>query len=118
MSSIRKRNQQRSRRRLRIKAQVSIVSDVPRVSVFRSLKNMYGQVIDDQVGKTLVSCSTLELSDLSGDKKAQAHAVGQELARRMIQNGIKKARLDRGISLYHGRVQAFAQGLREAGLEV
>ena len=92
--------------------------ELPRVSVFRSAKNIYAQIIDDRQQKTLVSCSSLELKDLAGDKKAVAYAVGRELAQRAINTAITKVVFDRGSFLYHGRVQALAQGLREGGLEI
>jgi large subunit ribosomal protein L18 len=91
---------------------------LPRISVFRSAKNIYAQIIDDRQQKTLVSCSSLELKDITGDKKAVAYAVGRELAQRALNTAITKAVFDRGPFLYHGRVQALAQGLREGGVEL
>jgi large subunit ribosomal protein L18 len=114
----RRRNQQRVRRSLRVRSKLRQVQDVPRISVFRSLKNLGAQVIDDRIGKTIASCSTLELSNLSGDKKARAKQVGKELAVRVRGLGIERVRFDRGRYLYHGRVAAFAEGLREGGLTV
>ena len=94
----------------------------PRVSVFRSLNQIYAQLIDDKQQHTLVSCSSLELSKgkkkLSGDKKEIAHAVGVELAKRSVKKGIEKAVFDRGCYLYHGRVKSLAEGLREGGLKI
>lgn len=95
-----------------------IKRDKPRVSVFRSAQHIYAQIIDDAQGKTLVQCSTLALKDAAGDKKAQATAVGTELAKRALQAGIKKVSFDRGEFLYHGRVRALAEGLRAGGLEI
>ena len=92
--------------------------EFPRVSVFRSSKNIYAQIIDDNQQKTLVSCSSLELKDLTGDKKAIAYAVGRELAQRALKGTITRVVFDRGSFLYHGRVQALAQGLREGGLQI
>ncbi|EKE05167.1 MAG: 50S ribosomal protein L18P [uncultured bacterium] len=91
---------------------------MPRVSVFRSLKYIYAQVIDDINSTTLVSCSSLELKNLKGDKKAIANAVGKELAKRAQEKGITTAVFDRGSFLYHGRVKALAEGLREGGLNI
>lgn len=91
---------------------------MPRISVFRSLNHIYAQIIDDQQHKTLVSCSSLELDKLKGDKKAVALAVGKELAKRALEKGVKAAVLDRGSFLYHGRVASLAEGLREGGLQV
>ncbi len=89
-----------------------------RVSVFRSLRHIYAQVIDDSIGKTLVSCSSLDLENLSGDKKAIAQAIGFELAKRAQNKGITTAVFDRGSFLYHGRVKALAEGLRDGGLKI
>lgn len=88
----------------------------PRVTVFRSLKNIYAQVIDDTTHATLVSCSSLELDKVSGDKKSVAHAVGMALGKKAKEKGIEKALFDRGSFLYHGRIRSVAEGLREAGL--
>lgn len=90
----------------------------PRVSVFRSLTNIYAQIIDDKQHKTLVSCSSLELKNLTGDKQAVARAVGLELAQRALKNGVTTVVFDRGPFLYHGRVKALAEGLREGGLHI
>jgi len=91
---------------------------LPRVSVFRSLNNIYGQIIDDNTHATLVSCSTLTLKDVSGDKKEIASAVGKELAKLAKDKGIDRVIFDRGSYKYHGRVKAFADGLREGGVQV
>lgn len=117
MSVLRKIAQRTKRRELRVRRGVK-TSDLPRVSVFRSLKQIYAQVIDDKQQKTLVSCSSVELKDQKGDKKAVAHAVGKELAARALKSGITTAVFDRGSFLYHGRVQSLAEGLREGGLKI
>jgi large subunit ribosomal protein L18 len=78
---------------------------------------MYAQIIDDVQQVTLVSCSTLDV-EVKGDKKAQAQAVGIELAKRAKSKGIAHAKFDRGHFLYHGRVKALAEGLREGGMEI
>ncbi|HVX01130.1 MAG TPA: 50S ribosomal protein L18 [Candidatus Babeliaceae bacterium] len=104
------------RRSLRVRKRIT--SLVPRVSVFRSNSHVYAQLIDDQLQKTVASCSTLELDKISGDKRAQAFAVGKELARRSLEKGIEKATFDRGAFLYHGRIKSLADGLREGGLQV
>lgn len=90
----------------------------PRVVVFRSLKHIYAQLIDDVAGKTLCSASTLNNPAVSGDKTACAKVVGQELAQKALQAGIVEVCFDRGRFLYHGRVAALADGLREGGLKV
>ncbi|MFH1831336.1 MAG: 50S ribosomal protein L18 [bacterium] len=89
---------------------------MPRVTVFRSLKNMYVQIVDDSQGKTLLSSSTLTLAEISGDKKEAAKQVGIDLGKKAVAAGITKIFFDRGRFLYHGRVQALAEGLRESGL--
>lgn len=108
----------RKRRELRVRSKVKASSNLMRVSIFRSLSNIYGQLIDDNSSSTIASCSTLELKNLTGDKKSQAKAVGIELAKKALQKGVNAAKFDRGDFLYHGRVEAFAQGLREGGLKI
>jgi large subunit ribosomal protein L18 len=94
----------------------------PRLAVFRSLKHMYAQIIDDQAGRTLVACSTAD-QDLrsqggkSGNKLAAA-VVGKLLAERALQAGIKQVAFDRRSYKYHGRVAALADAARQAGLEL
>jgi len=116
VSVIRKLRDRAKRRTLRVRKKIN--GDLPRVSVFRSLKYIYAQVIDDNAHATLVSCSSLDLKDVKGDKKAVANAVGKELAKRAQDKGIKEAVFDRGSCLYHGRVKALAEGLREGGLKI
>lgn len=118
MSLIRKNNQRRKRRELRIRSRLTSNTGLHRISIFRSASHIYGQLIDDNVGATLASCSTIELKNLSGDKKAIAKAIGIELAKKSLEKGISKAQFDRGRFLYHGRVKAFAEGLREGGLKI
>ncbi len=104
-------------RKLRVRASVKHTGLRPRVNVHRSLNQIYAQIIDDSTHRTLVSCSTLQLSDVKGDKKAQALAVGKELAKRAKDQNIQLVVFDRGAYKYHGRVAALAQGLREGGLQ-
>lgn len=119
MSIARKIKQRATRRALRVRNHIrQSIEPKPRVSVFRSLNHIYAQVIDDVAGKTLVSCSSLELDKLKGDKKAKAHSVGVELAKRAKEKGIADAVFDRGSFLYHGRIKALADGLREGGLKI
>ena len=106
------------RRKLRVRSHIKRNSDLPRVSVFRSLRYIYAQIIDDATSKTLASCSSLELSEEKGDKKAVAQSVGKELAKRAKKEGVEAAVFDRGSFLYHGRIKALADGLREGGLKV
>ncbi len=120
-SSIRRSG--RLRRRKSIRKKVSGNSGRPRLSVFRSLKHTYAQLIDDVDGATLVSASTLtdEVRKLLGNgdhtKTDASKAVGKVLARLALEKGIKQVRFDRGGYLYHGRVQALADAAREGGLE-
>ena len=113
----------RQRRRKSIRKKVSGSPGRPRLSVFRSLKHTYAQVIDDVGGVTLVSASTLsedvrkELGNGDHTKTDASKAVGKVLARLALEKGIKQVRFDRGGYLYHGRVQALAEAAREGGLE-
>ncbi len=91
---------------------------VPRVSVFRSLKYIYGQIIDDVAHKTLVSSGPMQVKSVKGDKKAIAQAIGKDLATRAKEQGIERVVFDRGPYRYHGRIKAFADGLREGGLHI
>lgn len=114
-----RRIKQRARRRvLRVRAGIKSTATRPRVSVFRSLNHVYAQLIDDGAGVTLTSCSSAELKNIDGDKKVVAHAIGKELAVRAQEKGITAAVFDRGAYLYHGRVKALAEGLREGGLKI
>ena len=106
----------RLKRHRRIRKKVSGSGDKPRVSVHRSAKNLYVQVINDEVGTTLVGMSTQQISN--GTKQEQAKQLGQELGKKMIESGIKKVAFDRGGYLYHGRVKYLADALREAGVQL
>lgn len=120
-SSIRRMGRQRRRKSIRRK--VSGEPGRPRLSVFRSLKHTYAQLINDVDGATLVSASTLseevrkELGNGDHTKTDASKAVGKVLARLALEKGIKQVRFDRGGYLYHGRVQALADAAREGGLE-
>lgn len=116
MSVLRKIKERTERRALRVRNKFN--TQKPRVSVFRSLKYIYAQLIDDANSVTLASCSSLELKNLKGDKKTVANAVGKELAKRAQEKGVSEAVFDRGSFLYHGRVKALAEGLREGGLKI
>lgn len=118
MSVERKIKQRTQRRTLRNRSKLINSQGLPRVSVFRSLKHIYAQVIDDSVHTTLISCSSLEIKDLAGDKKTVAHKVGLALADKAKKAGITAMMFDRGAYLYHGRVQSLADGLREGGIKV
>src|SRR6266849_8784976 len=106
-----------ARRQLRVRSKVKRYGMPPRVSVFRSLKHMYAQIIDDMNHSTLVSCSSLEIEPLKGDKTAVAYAIGLELAKRAKEKGVETVVFDRGRFKFHGRVKALADGLREGTLK-
>jgi large subunit ribosomal protein L18 len=116
MSLQRKLQQRNERRKNRVSGKIRSYGDGVRVSIFRSLKQIYGQLIDDRAQKTIASCSTLELKNFKGDKKEQAKEVGKLLAKKALDKGVTKVAFDRGSYLYHGRVKEFAEGLREGGL--
>ena len=119
----RSRELQRQRRHLRVRGKVVGTAERPRLVVYRSLKNIEGQLVDDDIGRTLVGLSTLT-ADLKGfeaegqnRRVEQAHAAGKLLAEKATSQGIKSVVFDRGGYRYHGRVKAFADGAREGGLE-
>ncbi len=111
----------RSRRHLRIRQRVVGTPDRPRLCVYRSLKHIYAQLIDDTAGHVRVSASSLstEAKDkgASGNNVASARIVGQILAEKAVAAGIEKVVFDRSGYLYHGRVKALADGAREKGLK-
>ena len=111
------KNKTRQKRHARVRGKISGTAECPRLNVYRSNKNIYAQVIDDVVGVTLVSASTLD-SEVSGNTKTeQASSVGAVVAKRAVEKGIKEVVFDRGGYLYHGRVQALAEAARENGLD-
>ena len=110
----------RNRIRQRIKKVISGTSDFPRLSVFRSNKEIYCQLIDDVNGKTLIQSSSRDKSiiDLKlATNMEVAFNVGKVIAEKAIKEGIKKIKFDRGGYLYHGRVKSLADGAREGGLK-
>jgi len=115
------RNEARKRRHARVRKKVFGTASRPRLSVFRSHKHIYAQIIDDHVGHTLVAASSLDpvlRSELrSGGTVEAAKKVGLLLARRALERGITRVVFDRGGYKYHGRVAALAEGAREGGLE-
>ena len=110
-------NKARLKRHARIRNKINGTATCPRLCVFRSLKNIYAQVIDDVNGVTLVSASSLELKETYGGNKDAAKEVGKLLATKAIEKGIKEVVFDRSGYLYHGRVAELATGAREGGLE-
>lgn len=111
------RQQKRTRRHRRVRLRVMGMPDRPRMTVFRSNKGIYAQVIDDLEGKTLISASSVEIKE-SGLKKAQmAEKVGELLATKAKEKNIDKVVFDRGSYLYHGRVKSLAEGARKGGIQ-
>lgn len=108
----------RIRRHERVRKTVSGTNEMPRLSVFRSNKAIYAQVINDVTGTTLVSSSSLELKIKNGGNIEGAKAVGKDIATKCKKAKISKVVFDRGGYLYHGRVAALAEAAREAGLEI
>lgn len=115
------KNQARLKRHRRMRNKVAGTTERPRLNVYRSLKNIYAQLIDDVKGVTLVSASTLdkELSENTGHggNKESAKLVGELVAKRALAAGVKQVVFDRGGYIYHGRVKELADAAREAGLE-
>ncbi len=111
------RNEIRQRIHQRIRRKLAGTSERPRLNVYRSLNHTYAQVVDDQMGETLVSASTLSLKLKTGGNVASAKEVGKAVAELAVKQGIKKVVFDRGGYLYHGRIKALADAAREAGLE-
>jgi len=121
MDKAKQKRQARLRRHARVRKRVYGTSERPRLNVFRSLKHIHAQVIDDSLGYTLVAASTMdqdvrsELADKA--KVGQAKIVGEVLAKRALAAGITQVVFDRGGYQYHGRVKALAEAAREGGLE-
>ncbi len=112
-------NNRRERRRFRVRTKVRGTAQRPRLCVQRSLRHFSCQLIDDEAGLTLASASTHEKSAAgSGGNSEAAAKVGKAIAEKAIAAGVKQVRLDRGSCKYHGRVAAFADAAREAGLEL
>ena len=109
---------QRIKRHNRVRGKISGTAERPRLSVFRSEKHIYAQIIDDAAGKTLVAASSVEkgFEGLGGNKEA-ARKVGKTVAERAVKAGIEEVVFDRGGYIYHGRVQELAEGAREGGLK-
>lgn len=110
-------------RKERVQRDIAAHADRPRLSVYRSLRYIYAQVIDDNTGKTLAAASTLA-PELKGKFKASeksieaATALGELIAKKAIEAGVKEVCFDRGARIYHGRVKAVAEGARKAGLTI
>jgi large subunit ribosomal protein L18 len=118
---VRSRNEMRDLRHQRLRRSLSGTPERPRLCVFRSLKHIYAQIIDDEAGRTLFSASTQDKSLLEGLKSAgnqeAARQVGRLIAERALAGGISGVVFDRGGHMFHGRVKALAEAAREAGLQ-
>ncbi|MEZ4919245.1 MAG: 50S ribosomal protein L18 [Saprospiraceae bacterium] len=110
------KQQQRNRIKMRIRKTIKGSADCPRLSVYRSNKEIYGQLVNDLTGTTLAAASSRELK-VNGNKSEQAKAVGVALAEKAKAAGIEKVVFDRNGYLYHGRVKSLADGAREGGLK-
>ena len=108
---------QRIKRHARVRGKISGTPERPRLSVFRSEKNIYAQIIDDVAGNTLVAASSVEKDFGPGSNKEAARKVGKLIAERALAKGIEEVVFDRGGYIYHGRVMELAEGAREGGLK-
>jgi len=117
MKKVISRNDERVRRHKRIRAKISGTKTCPRLNVFRSNKNIHAQIIDDAKGVTLVATSSVALKLPNGSNIEAAKNVGSEIGNLAKAKKIKKVVFDRGGYIYHGRVKAFAEAARAAGLE-
>ena len=113
------KTQRRFRIKRRFKATVSGTSDQPRMSVFRSNKEIYAQIINDETGETLAAASSRDkaITGKGSSKTEQAGFVGKLIAEKALSAGVTSIRFDRGGYLYHGRVKSLAEGAREGGLK-
>ncbi len=116
MNKNKEKTRKRKARHNRVVAKIKGTAGVPRLNVFRSNQHIYAQLIDDTVGKTLISIDDLRLKT-KGTKKDISLAIGKELGQKAKEAGIEKIVFDRGGYKYHGRVAAIATGAREAGLK-
>ena len=114
-----RRRVSKARRHFRVRRKVSGTAERPRLSVTKSSRHIVAQLVDDLVGRTIASASTLEadVRAMDGDKKARAAQVGKLVADRAKNAGVSKIVFDRGGNDYHGRIAALADAAREAGLE-
>lgn len=111
------RAHQRIARHARLRKRLAGTAERPRLAVYRSLRHISAQIIDDSTGTTVAAASTMEKAIGGSGNKTGAKAVGQALAQRAIERGVRSVVFDRGGFRYHGTVAALADGAREAGLE-
>ena len=117
MSTQASQNVMRARRAVRVRAKVRGTAERPRLSIFRSNRAIWAQIIDDSTGRTLAAADSNHLAEKGLNKKDQAAKVGAAIAERAKAAGIERVVFDRGSYLYHGRVKALADGAREGGLD-
>jgi large subunit ribosomal protein L18 len=117
MSEVKNDNSTRDKRALRVRSKVRGTAERPRLSVFRSNRAIWAQIIDDSKGRTLASAASAHVADKGLSKRDQATKVGELLAQRAKSAGIAQVVFDRGPYLYHGRVKALADGARQGGLD-
>ena len=117
MKSSQVKDTKRSQRHARVRAKICGTKERPRLNVYRSLKSIYAQLIDDIAGKTIVAAHDSELKNKKGKKEERAKEVGKLLAQKALDKKIKKVVFDRGGYKYQGRIKAVADGAREGGLE-
>ncbi|NLN81995.1 MAG: 50S ribosomal protein L18 [Clostridiales bacterium] len=112
------RNKARLQRHLRVRGKICGTAQRPRLNVYRSLSNIYAQLIDDVAGATIATASSVEKDfGAAGGNKEAARKVGQLIAKRAAEKGITEVVFDRGGYIYHGRVKELAEGAREGGLK-
>lgn len=111
------KQQMRANRQKRTRAKISGSAKQPRLNVYRSLKHIFAQLIDDTIGKTIVSASDFEIKAVKGKKTDKAKEVGLLIAKKAQEKKISQAVFDRAGFKYHGRVKAVADGAREGGLK-
>ena len=111
-------NKEKRRLKIRksIRSKISGTKERPRVSVFKSNKAIYSQIIDDMSGNTLVSCSSVDIKKFGKNNIESSKEVGIKLAEKAKKKGIKMVLFDRGGYVYHGKIKSFADGAREGGL--
>jgi large subunit ribosomal protein L18 len=112
-----KNRERRTRIKMGIKKKLSGTTERPRLSVFRSNKGIYAQIIDDVKGVTLVAASTVELGEKAKLNIENSKSVGKKIAEKAISSGVQTIVFDRNGYLYHGNIKAFAEGAREGGLK-
>jgi large subunit ribosomal protein L18 len=119
MSTARSRSAARQKRHSRLRLRVAGSAERPRLAVFRSINQIYAQVIDDATGRTIVSASSMEASlrGASGTKTERAKQVGSLIGQRAKEAGVERVVFDRAGFKYHGRIRSLADGARESGLE-